>query len=331
MKTVHYYPSPKPNGEYSNPYSMHYRDALGKYFKVVDTQLWKGDILPLELVFSALFRGDIYIFNWIENFGYKHLKRLHLFLILLCFKIIKARGKKLVWMFHNIHPHSNDSLFSNKIRNFLFENADLIIAHSKEAAVFAKHHTKKENVIFRHHPIVTPLKGLLIEETKTIDVLIWGEIFPYKGVLEFVQYINSKGNILNVHIIGRCKDKLLAQAINEQCNEHIHFQNTRVEFSELKVLIAKSKFVLFPYIGDCVSSSGALIDTIAMGGNSLGPNVGAFKDLEEEGCCLTYTDYDDMVCILNSERKINKENIEAFLRYNSWDSFVNSIIEKLNS
>ena len=83
MKTVHYYPSPKPNGEYSNPYSMHYRDALGKYFKVVDTQLWKGDILPLELVFSALFRGDIYIFNWIENFGYKHLKRLHLFLILL--------------------------------------------------------------------------------------------------------------------------------------------------------------------------------------------------------------------------------------------------------
>ena len=97
MKTVHYYPSPKPNGEYSNPYSMHYRDALGKYFKVVDTQLWKGDILPLELVFSALFRGDIYIFNWIENFGYKHLKRLHLFLILLCFKIIKARGKKLVF------------------------------------------------------------------------------------------------------------------------------------------------------------------------------------------------------------------------------------------
>ncbi|WP_194968036.1 hypothetical protein [Klebsiella pneumoniae] len=49
------------------------------------------------------------------------------------------------------------------------------------------------------------------------------------------------------------------------------------------MLIEDSKCVLFPYKSGSISSSGALMDTIALGGVAIGPDVGAFKDLEKKG------------------------------------------------
>lgn len=67
MIKAHYYPSPKPDGKYSNPYSIYFRESLEKHFKVVDTQLWKGDLLPFQLVISSMFRADIYIYTRWRN------------------------------------------------------------------------------------------------------------------------------------------------------------------------------------------------------------------------------------------------------------------------
>lgn len=330
-KTLHYYPSPKPDGKYSNPYSIYYREALSKYFKIVDTQLWKGILLPAQLAWAALTKADVYIYNWIENFEYKHLKRMQLGLLLLGFRIVKWRKKKLVWMLHNLQPHSAaGGHYSQKIMSFLFCHADVIIAHSKEAVQYAQQ-VAKGKVIYRCHPIVPQNKKILISKkpTEEYDILIWGTILPYKGIPEFLEYLTATGTKLKTLIVGYCRDENLRKSVMDYCNDHITFINERIDFSALNDLIRNSRYVLFPYIGDSFSSSGALIDTIAMGGNPVGPNRGAFKDLSEEGCCLVYNNYTDLMKILHSNHQIGQTALTTFMHNHSWDNFVESIINEL--
>ena len=330
-KTLHYYPSPKPDGKYSNPYSIYYREALSKYFKVVDTQLWKGCLLPAQLAWAALTKADVYIYNWIENFEYKHLKRIQFGLLLLGFRIVKWRKKKLVWMLHNLQPHSvAGGRYSQKIMSFLFCHSDVIIAHSKEAVQYAQQ-VAKGKVMYRCHPIIPQKKNVLIpdEPTEKYDILIWGTILPYKGIPEFLGYLTSTDTFFKILIVGYCKDENLKKSVMAYCNDHITFINERIDFTALNVLIKNSRYVLFPYFGDSVSSSGALIDTIAMGGNPVGPNRGAFKDLSEEGCCLVYNNYTDLMRILHSNHQIDQSTITTFMHNHSWNNFVESIINEL--
>lgn len=327
MKIIHYYPSPKPDGNYSNPYSIFYRKALSKHFRIIDTQLWKGFLLPLSLVCSS-FRADVYIYNWIENFEYRHLKLIQYYLLVFSFFIIKCRKKKIVWMFHNIHPHNIRSKYSDCIMKYMFNNANLIIAHSLEATEYAKKRAFG-NVIYKCHPVNVDNFVNINYGNKPIDILIWGNIFPYKGVFEFVSFLSSKENKLNVRIVGKCNDSKLKKKIEALCTDNISFIDDHVSFDDLQKFICHSKFVLFPYIGDCVSSSGALMDTLLMGGNVVGPNKGAFKDLSEEGCCIVYNNYEELFSIINTNKTLNKEVVESFLRNHSWDEFTISILKYL--
>ena len=329
MKTLHFYPAPLLNGEYANPYCSYFRTELAKYFKVVDTQSQKGFLLPMRLVWSSVVAADIYLFNWIENFGYRHFRIIQYLFIILSFKIIKCRRKKIIWILHNIHPHTKKGKYPELIMTYLFKNADLIIAHSNEAAEYAK---KKVQcmVIYRCHPV--PTIKIITKKDDIIpdyDILIWGTILPYKGIVEFLNYLNTTNNRLRVNVVGFCKDTSLAKSIKALCSEYISFSNRYVDFQELPQLIANCKYVVFPYIGSSISSSGALIDTIARGGNVLGPDKGAFKDLAAEGCCHVYKNYDELVRLIKNNVKINQSTIHSFLKKNSWAHFVKSIIRSI--
>lgn len=330
MKKLHYYPALPKNGQYANPYSHYYRKALSKYFKIVDTSAYKGVLLPFLLACSALFKADIYLFNWIESFGYRYLKALQYMLIILCFRIIKCRKKRLVWMFHNMHPHAKNGKYSSKIMDFLFKHADLIIAHSKEAAEYVQSKAKFK-VLYRCHPVPSSfeLKTSDGNITPIYDVLIWGTVLPYKGIAEFLSYLTEIHSQLKVYVIGKCNDELLTQSINSLCSDYINFSNRHVDFQELSKLISQSRYVVFPYIGTSVSSSGALIDTVAMGGNAIGPNKGAFKDLADEGCCCVYDNYEELVNIVERNIKPDSEAIRIFLQKNSWENYVKSIVNEL--
>ena len=80
-----------------------------------------------------------------------------------------------------------------------------------------------------------------------------------------------------------------------------------------------------PLCGQLCFESGALIDTVVMGGTPVGPTVGAFKDLNEEGVCLTYTDYDDLFRMLKEEHAVTDKARKDFLQRNSWDNLVDVI------
>ena len=318
MTKLYFFPPYLKKNPDTNPYSTYYKESLSRNFDVVEKDYLQDGYARFAFVKKA-FLADVYVLNWIESIG-KGLKNLPLFLAsYLGIIIIMLRRKKIVWMFHNIHPHTGENYYTRVIQNLLYRRSKVIISHSREAQCYAETKAKCK-VYYRCHPV----KPISLPENKLaneFDVLIWGAILPYKGVGEFLSIPEVRNSSLRIRVIGKCKDNDLQQTILSCCNEHISFDNRFASIEELCDLCQKAKFVLFPYLPGSVSSSGALIDTIAMGGTPVGPNIGAFKDLADENVCITYENSNGMMQILNGTGTISDDARAEFLKNNSWEKF----------
>lgn len=327
MAKIYYYPSCPPGG-YGNPYSSNVKNAWTKYGEVLE----KCN-MPVKPAVKGLlkncFKADIFLLNWIEGIANHRGGVVQYYLAIFCLFIIRMRRKKIVWTLHNIHPHGGANTFSKKMSVYLYNHADLIIAHSKDAQKYATARAKCP-VYYVCHPFNT-FEHIASTNEKTNDILIWGSIYPYKGVPQFLKEVSSRKVELTIRIVGRCPDASLTEEIKMAIkdNRNIIFENRRPEYKEIAQLITLSKYVLFPYIGGSVSSSGALMDTIAMGGIAMGPYVGAFKDLSQDGICVTYDDYDDMFKKLSSSTRLSEQYIDSFVKENSWDNFAKFVLSCL--
>lgn len=325
---VYLYPSCPKEG-YGNPYCLNFKDALKNSFELLDADNKVTTMKSLTFLRYS-FEAEIFILNWIENTIYLRLGFIQFCLVFLSFFVIKLRKKRIVWIFHNINPHEGGNFFTKFVMSYLFKHASLIVSHSKEAYSFAQ---KKAlcKVMYHCHPI----KELNIHnwngEKLPCDILIWGAILPYKGVLEFLENCSAKLENENILILGKCQDHKLAEAIYSYNSKHIRFENRRADFSEIAYYAQTCKFVLFPYVGESISSSGVLMDTIVMGGTPIGPNKGAFKDLQKEGICETYNDYNELLTILTSCGNISDDLKKRFMEENTWSNFVSNLSSELNS
>lgn len=326
MQKVYYYPSASRQG-YENPYSINFKKALSKYYDVCDAKNKPSLMLTLTFLCHSLI-ADVFVINWLESAPFLKLGKVQYLFACLALTIIKLRKKKLIWILHNIHPHSGTNKQSEHLQQRLFSEAALVVSHSKEAFKWAESQAVGKCLFFPH-----PVQDISCTESKSdypkSDILIWGAVLPYKGIYEFISMKEIQDSDFNIHIIGQCKNLKLEQKINSCCSDHIHYENRKADFSELSKRIQSCKYVLFPYIGDSVSSSGALIDTLVLGGNPVGPNKGAFSDLSKTGVCLTYSNKSDLFQILQSDRTISKDARISFLQSNSWDSFVGNIISRV--
>lgn len=325
MKKVYFYPSANKEG-YQNPYCDNFKKIISSNFHLLDKKNKKQFAAGWNLL-KMSFRADIFILNWLENIYFHRLGLIQFYLALIALRIIDLRKKKIIWIFHNIHPHQGENTYTTKIQNWLFKHSNLIISHSEEAANYAKKRALN-SVYYKCHPIKR-FPYQIDKNTETCDVLIWGSILPYKGIAEFLSYLKSKKSTIKVIVLGKCNDKKLAESINSLCNNNVIFYNRKAEFNEIASMIDNCKYVLFPYIGDCVSSSGALIDSIVMGGTVCGPNKGAFKDLSHEGISLVYNSYDELYQILTSNKKIDNRKRNDFITENSWERFSDFLTEKI--
>lgn len=324
-KKVYFFPSASKNG-YSNPYCKNFKDALKENFYVVDdTRIPKFLNYPL---LHYAFTADIFILNWIESIYFTKKGFLKFLLVVISLYIIKTRNAKIIWMLHNIHPHEGNNWTSTFIQKFLFHKSSLIISHSKEGEAYAKEHADCE-VIYVCHPIAPIIVCDNVQSISDFDILIWGTILPYKGIVEFISQTIIQKSELKIRIVGKCKDLQLEKEIKSMCGDFISFENRKIDYSELKLLIEKSKYVLFPYLEGSVSSSGALMDTLYLGGFPIGPNIGAFRDLSQEGVCLTYITYQNILEIIQQGKKLNHSRIKEFVDNNSWEHFATQISDKI--
>ncbi|MCD7973426.1 MAG: hypothetical protein LUG18_12330 [Candidatus Azobacteroides sp.] len=328
MNIYFYPPVPQIKEANYNPYIEDFVTELSKHKNVINNKdISKYAILNLA---GYVFKIDVCIFNWIENLPVKKLGKLQtLFFISFIFPILIIRKTKIIWVFHNITMHQGDNFLSRLIKKLMFNYSDLIITHSEEAKEFIRKQSKA-TVYCADHPIKLQTQTYNPQE-KIYDILIWGTIEPYKGILEFINYITKEklDKKYKIKIVGKCKKTEYLLAIQQLCNENIIFENKAASFEELEYLIKSSRYVLFPYISGSVSSSGALIDTLSFYGNPIGPDKGAFKDLNKKGVCFIFEEYKDIISILDSEKSIPQASIENFIHENTWNTFIKRLIDKI--
>lgn len=331
MLKAYYFPSAGRIG-YENPYSQHFKDALEGHYDVLYDRRRPTVLVTLSLLWYA-FRADIFFLNWLENVGVMHVPHLQYILARVALAIIKIRGKKMVWILHNHMPHEGANWMTRSMRKTLIRVADVIVSHSQEAADVLRSEAGAKSV-YLCHPVapVSLTENATLDNVPAADIFIWGKILPYKGIAEFLSWKYVQDGDCTVQVLGQCPDAKLASMIGAiGSSQRICYENRKASFDEIAARCRSSRWVVFPYVGECVSSSGALIDTIVMGGNPVGPDRGAFRDLAALGLCRTYRNDEEFAEILSSDWRISDEKRAAFMRKNSWDAFLDQVTERLNT
>ncbi len=349
-RRIYVSPSANRKSGYPNRYFVMLKENLAEYFEVLDasnepylTQGW-------ALLKHSL-QADIFLLSFVETIAFHKLAFVQYLMVRLSFLIMKLRHREIVFIFHNPRPHKGENWMSRSLTKAQLIQSCLVISHSGETAAFARgllseYGCSPDKVRYICHPVVEPSPDFVsgvdspLGPARSDEILIWGNILPYKGVLEFVSSPAVRCAGLKVRIVGSCNDASLASDIekavaecdseeflgsytggSETLRSKIVFENRSADFEELANLVKSSRFVLFPYLPGSVSSSGVLMDTLTMGGNPVGPAIGAFADLARENVCLVYGSEAEMIEILRSDRSLNPEVLHDFISRNSWHAY----------
>ena len=326
--SIYVAPSAKRGVGYPNRYFYRLKEALSMHFRVLEADnkpcLMQGTALALNSI-----RADVFLLSFVETIAFHKLAWFQQWLALAALRCMKIRRKKIFFIFHNPRPHKGETTISRRLTDAQLRLADAVIAHSQEAATVARLRLAlleedPGKVRYIAHP-VTPFTEEAAPAVDPFDVLIWGDILPYKGVLEFVREPALAESGLRVRIIGRCADPAYARELESALPDGVTFENRRAPFGELAALSAAARYVLFPYLPGSVSSSGVLMDTLALGGTPVGPAVGAFSDLAAEGLCLTYASTEELFTLLSGKQGIDPARRAEFIRNNTWEAFARAI------
>jgi len=327
---IYMYPISDPNKSVSkNPY-------MDKLIETIElnncTVVNKEKINKFGIFDLLLYMGkvDTYYLNWVENLPDRRFGWIQALLFIIIFFMLKLFGKKIVWMMHNKLSHSKKSLFFKIVTNYILVNySDIVLTHSLDGIRFGNVLLKKKKTIkFIHLPLDNNTKKISHELEKNIDILIWGSISPYKGIDTFLEYLNKSevSNNYNIHIVGKITNNELIEKLSLYETSKVVIENDFVSTERLEELFSKSKMVLFTYAGYSTLSSSALMDTLSYNIPVVGPNVGVFRDLNEEGLIETFTDFNSLIeklenGVLNKDLDSNK--LTTFIENNSWGNFGN--------
>jgi beta-1,4-mannosyltransferase len=249
-----------------------------------------------------------------------------LFFIVLI-KILKIKRVIIVWTLHNKLSHFGNYLFVKRILNkTLIKNSDYILTHSTEGIEYAKNFAKGKalNIKYLPHPVQDRKLGK--EPELKYDIIIWGNIMPYKGIDKFLQYLfnNDYQHKYKILIIGKSDSDEYFNKLNEFRNKNIIIENIFIEESELIELIRSSRIVLFTYTRTSVLSSGVLMDSLGLGPEIIGPNTGAFADLASQNIIHVYNNFNELITIIDellNKKRVSNFQAKKFIKENSWENF----------
>lgn len=329
MKKVFVSPAAQKGKGYSNPFFVHLKKELSRFYRVLDPDNKGAKSQSLALLVASI-KADIFVLSFVETIPFHRFGIIQTYVALLSLEIMKLRKKKVVFILHNPKPHNGENAFTNLLTDKLFSVSSLVVSHTSNTAEIARR--KGANVLQMNHPVTFPDKGIpSLAEKPVKDILIWGEILPYKGVSEFLSLEGVRSSGFRIDIMGRCKDAALAQTIRQLIagNDCISWQNRRPDMNEVEQAVGQSRYVLFPYLTGSISGSGLLLDTLLMGGSCIGPDEGAFRELANLGLCRVYNEENELFDILNHDWVADRQALESFLRDNSWEQYVNRICSSL--
>jgi glycosyltransferase involved in cell wall biosynthesis len=324
------------NADNVNPYIQDFIQSLNQTenIKVINTPHKN----PVKSLLYRKNQGDCFIFHWIETTPERPHGILQTITAILLIIYLRLIGKKIVWFLHNKEPHSPRYYKLEKgMMRFMAYISHLIVTHSKEGIKVAQELTPKavRKTVFMHHPTKNRMDAATENAEKKYKLLIWGGISKYKGVLEFVEFVEKHPfkSPTSVMIIGKCGSPELAESISQHLPKNITWLKESLSFDELKSHIDAAQFVLIPYLSDSVLSSGLLMDSLSYGAKVIGPNTGSFKDYAAEKSLGVYVfnNLSEIESIIEEHQDSKKDfDYQDFLNKNKWKSFTKQLVELIN-
>lgn len=329
MASIFLYPKIDKMKGSPNPYMLHFQEALSKNHRVVNSTHPNRGILNFFLFF---FKAEIFILNWPETLPEKKFGELQTLLFRFFLWLRRKFKKKIIWVLHNKGSHhKGENKTTRDMINRMMVHADYIITHSQAGADFVKQEypSYQEKVHVIPHPVTESI-GSYHAGKKEYDVLIWGSIFPYKGIDHFLKFVRGSEELKSskILLIGRCKNQAYKQEILAILPDNAVFKDELLSLEEIAGYVAQSRFTLFTYNSKTVLSSGSLIDSIRMGAVVIGPDHGSFRDMKQWSFLQTYREFTDLPGIFAGYRPDANE-IEAdrsvFMEQNTWGNFVTQL------
>jgi len=333
MKNIYIYPEAR-SGKRLNPYLDDLEAAIKtQYHRVAAPSMLQG----VQALLFAIPKTDVFVLNWIEDIPKRRFGLLQVPFVFLFVLLCKWKGATIVWTLHNKLSH-NPSFWTVRIIRLLYKHADVLLAHAQEAFTWYEQllGPTAAKKYYRMHP--TKVYPELDPQERVNDILIWGSVTAYKGVDDFLEFLKDNALLhkYRIRIIGKFGSEAILEKVMKFQSEKVQIENRSISFEDLNVLIAQSKIVLFTYRQSSVLSSGALMDSISMNGNVIGPNIGAFKDLNEIGVVRTYHDFQHLVSLLDGavQSDLSHANSHSqFIQENIWANYapwLNCVLEGKN-
>ena len=328
-RNIYLYPqTPFGRTEGANDYIERLREVLDRPFRVINrhTRLGMFDLL------RHLPQTDILYLNWIEDLADKRFGYLQLALLLPVLLLCRLSGKQIVWFVHNGISHHPKHWRAKRFTAALMHRfADTVLAHAEDASLLAG----GRKVAVCDHPM--PCYSEPEPEEVRWDLLLWGSVSPYKGVLEFVRLQAAPPGLrkLKVLVAGRFASTELFEAVRAAAGPNVTLRNEVIAEQELPRLMAQSRYVLFAYQQASVLASAALCRTLGYGKTVIGPDCGAFRELAARGLLFSYRNEKELGALMTqlavAPRFVNGAALRRYAAENGWDRFAAFLQEKLDA
>jgi len=311
----------------NNPYVQHLKEAIGLHELDIDeatTDKAFPDFLKKGL------RADMVVLNWLENLPLRRMGVLQSLIVLFYLRLLRLRGTRIVWIKHNKGTHSRKWFgLSKMIQRALIRSADHIVTHSMDIDIpdTGKLHYLPHPSNIGPEAIIRPEPAGQAEPAgrtqPVIDLLIWGSLMPYKGVLEFLRHAAGDKQLsqLNIHVAGKSSDEYWQQ-LQQHAGPNITLVNRFISDDELAQLFRRTRFILFTYNKRSVMSSGVLADSLAACRKIIAPHVGAFADMAQQySFVYLYDDFSEIAALCRDhydDYLLDYDKVRDFVVSNSW-------------
>lgn len=217
---------------------------------------------------------------------------------------IKSNGAKIVWTVHNILPHDSKLKEAQiRLRIELIKLADIIHIMNEDTKALSEpfFEIPDGKVIFAPHPSYRGYYPSIVtrEESRfqlgipqdSFVFLFFGSIQAYKGLEDLItafEKLQSKQTNVYLLIAGKVINKSYFSAVRSkiESNMNIRLFESRISTEHVQYYFKASNYCVCPYRITLNSGVAHLAHTFDV--PVIGPNIGGFKLLLENGGGLLY-------------------------------------------
>ena len=275
-----------------------YDGINNKYIDIVITilkEIADVEVLPFKVkdllkIKSEVWNSDILWLNWFEN----HYSIPNTFLKFIGLCLLRIKGVKIYFVFHNKTAHDGKFISKFSIRYMLFLSTKIII-HSKVSTRYLPKSQHKKCLYFPHPNYIDHYGKRIetneVDKTNSLKLLFFGAIKPYKNIDLLIEILNEIRDV-ELLIAGYYQDLSFKEYLVQQVKyDNIKFKFGFIDDEEIPGLISDSDILIMPYDLTSSLNSGSVILAFSYGRTVICPKIATIEDMESSNFySYSYTD-----------------------------------------